>query len=235
MANSVGSVKPIVTDGLVFCVDALDIDSYPGSGTDWNSVVGNNSGSITNAVFDPNGHFVFTSDYVICNNIASTIEDDSTGSIGFWFNFDEADGSNQYDCVFSLGKLSTAWNDNKYGVYINYGTSKLHFGLYSAAGSAGTDYGDALSHSTDYHFTWSSTGKVYINGVEHADISSTRWLDDLSAVDFLFLGAPGLLNNVYDGGQRFRGKLYSFSIYNKALTADEVLQNFNAHKSRFGL
>ena len=121
MANSVGSVKPIVTDGLVFCLDALDIDSYPRSGTDWNSVVGNNSGSITNAVFDSNGHFVFTSDYVICNNIASTIEDDSTGSIGFWFNFDEADSSNQYDCIFSLGKLSTDWNNNKYGVYINYG------------------------------------------------------------------------------------------------------------------
>jgi len=35
--------KPIVTDGLVFCVDAANKESYPGSGTAWNSLKNSNN------------------------------------------------------------------------------------------------------------------------------------------------------------------------------------------------
>jgi hypothetical protein len=36
-------------------------------------------------------------------------------------------------------------------------------------------------------------------------------------------------------GRNFKGSIYSTSIYNRALSATEILQNYNALKSRFNL
>ena len=47
MAFSNGA-KPIVSNGLVFCVDALDKHSYPGSGTTWSDLINSNNGTLTN-------------------------------------------------------------------------------------------------------------------------------------------------------------------------------------------
>jgi hypothetical protein len=38
-----------------------------------------------------------------------------------------------------------------------------------------------------------------------------------------------------NAGQFFTGKISQASIYNRVLTAEEILQNFNSLKSRFGL
>ena len=43
--------KPIVTDGLVLCLDAANPKSYPGSGTTWTDLSGNgNNGTLVNGV-----------------------------------------------------------------------------------------------------------------------------------------------------------------------------------------
>ena len=60
---------PIVTDGLVFYVDAGNSNSYPGSGTTWSDLIGSNDGALTNGpTFDSanGGSIVFdgTNDYV---------------------------------------------------------------------------------------------------------------------------------------------------------------------------
>ena len=57
MANHYGAL-PIVSKGLVFCVDAKDKDSYPGSGTTWTDVVNSRPGTITNSpTFNSSGYF----------------------------------------------------------------------------------------------------------------------------------------------------------------------------------
>ena len=43
-----GGAQPIVTDGLVFAVDAANYESYPGSGTTWTDLAGSNDGTLTN-------------------------------------------------------------------------------------------------------------------------------------------------------------------------------------------
>ena len=46
----------IVTDGLVFAVDAANKKSYPGSGTTWTDLAGSNNGTLTNGpTFDSGG------------------------------------------------------------------------------------------------------------------------------------------------------------------------------------
>ena len=38
----------VIEDGLVFCVDAANINSYPKSGTTWSDLAGSNNGTLTN-------------------------------------------------------------------------------------------------------------------------------------------------------------------------------------------
>ena len=66
---SVKNRNSIVTDGLVFYVDAGNGDSYPGSGTAWSDLVGSNNGTLVNGPTynsTNGGSFVFdgSNDYV---------------------------------------------------------------------------------------------------------------------------------------------------------------------------
>ena len=63
----------IVTEGLVFCYDAGDQISYPGTGTTWTDIVGSSNGTLTNGpTFDTgNGgslKFDGANDYVDTGN-----------------------------------------------------------------------------------------------------------------------------------------------------------------------
>ena len=73
----------IVTDGLIHCTDALDKNSYIGSGTTVNNVIGTSTGTLTNATFNTSGYFTYdgTTDY-ITTNIAPP-----SGKAAPWKNF----------------------------------------------------------------------------------------------------------------------------------------------------
>ena len=79
----------IVTDGLVFCVDAANKRSYPGVGTTWTDLTANkNNGTLTNGpTFDSanGGSIVFdgTNDYVDLGSSLS-ISTSSPFSVEFW-------------------------------------------------------------------------------------------------------------------------------------------------------
>ena len=51
----------------------------------------------------------------------------------------------------------------------------------------------------------------------------------------LQIGGTGVLDfgNIYQGW--LNGKIYSAHVYNRALSASEILQNYNAQKSRYNL
>jgi hypothetical protein len=66
----------------------------------------------------------------------------------------------------------------------------------------------------------------YLNGILQ---SSTA----IGAQSAMQNGAPGIVKN--NCCQLYTGKLASFTVNNKALSTSEILQNYNAQKSRFGL
>ena len=103
----IGSAK-IVTDGLVYSVDASDKNSYPGSGTSWNDLVHENHGTLTNGptlVSDgTSGDYINcdgTNDYIEVGNVAeikqAIIE---TFTISFWVRPNS--GGTGYRCVFGF-------------------------------------------------------------------------------------------------------------------------------------
>jgi hypothetical protein len=73
---------------------------------------------------------------------------------------------------------------------------------------------------------------VYKNGtsIKSSVIVNTNGGQNMSLIDFT-LGTP----NNSKGNFEFVGSIASVQVYNRALTSDEVLQNYNAQKGRFGL
>ena len=91
----------VVTDGLVLALDAANTKSYPGSGTTWRDMSGNNiTGSLTNGptfnsanggsiVFDGTNDSVIMADNSALNTQTPSVEvwikTNATNQNGFWF------------------------------------------------------------------------------------------------------------------------------------------------------
>lgn len=74
-----------------------------------------------------------------------------------------------------------------------------------------------------------STSRMYINGVEIWNASLTGTIPSAT----YYIGTYG--GTIVDDTHNFNGYISVAKIYNRALTAEQVLQNFNASRRRFGL
>ena len=107
--------KKIITDGLVFYMDAANKRCYPGSGTTVNNLIDSNSGTLLNGTAfstNNNGYFDFdgTNDYInFGDSDTYTFGDgstDSTMTVSAWVNIDDASGfsmaSKYFDYAFNI-------------------------------------------------------------------------------------------------------------------------------------
>ena len=76
------------------------------------------------------------------------------------------------------------------------------------------------------------TTQIYLNGVFMGE--NTLGVDtNINLADrFLAIGARNLEGNI---SSYFNGDIANVQIYNRALSASEVTQNFNAQRTRFGV
>ena len=217
----------ITTNGLVLCVDAADKNSYPGSGTAWNDIGGQGyTGTLTNGpTFNSsnNGSIVFdgTDDYVtvltsgLVNNIIS---------MDVWFNLNS---SKLYSAL--MGSNAT----EKYEMLIKSG---LHIEV-SLQASNYMQYSNILSLNTWTNIVVTAVSgtqwKMYKNGVYLGSPTSSVGTWQVSGTSITNFDVGRIRNDVANFG--FSGNISSVKIYNRELTASEILQNYNATKSRFGL
>ena len=218
----------IVTDGLVFCVDAAGKRSYPGTGTVWTDLVGENDGTLTNGpTFSAvnGGSLVFdgTDDYVTTsfgNGDAAT--DPKTYSIWVKPSID-IDVSTAEDVFFAqsfIDGISWRYIGGKF-----FYTDEIVSGIYTTF----TRLPGTFTPGVWYHFALAldgSYGNWYTNG-------SYIRQDAYSAFTFtqnLVIGAQvaGGVNT-----KPLHGGIAMFSVYDRALSATEVLQNYNATRGRF--
>jgi len=233
-----GNGPRIVTDGLVLALDAADRNSYPGSGTTWSDMSGNgNNGTLTNGpTFSSanGGAIVFdgTNDYVLCSNISSSINQNIT--ISSWINFTIFDGIGfsiiqipveqpTVDLTYLYIYRNSFWDNGQLSFLCTY--IKTDNTIATRQHYSSTNY---FKSNTWYNLVamYDSTGrsKFYANGsllVNTApDAQFSRWVSVIGTPYFQYI-----INGLSSGLQ----------IYNKALTDSEILQNYNAQKSRFGL
>jgi hypothetical protein len=209
----------IVTNGLVLNVDAGFTPSYTSSGTTWYDLsYGVNNGVLTNGpTFNSSngGSIVFdgVDDCIVVNSNANILSKTSYTKIS-WFYI-----------TSYLYNIISGGNSGQHAFWLA-GTNKLHAGhngqwstvVSTTSLSLNTWYFGAVTFNT-------STGWVlYVNGVQEATSSSTA---TYTGADEILIGAYGTGSNV------FAGRIAVAQVYNRVLSASEILQNYNAQVSRF--
>jgi hypothetical protein len=207
----------VVTDGLVFLMDAGNVQSYPGSGSTWYDIVGTSDGTITGATYSSNngGYFTFDGNDTVATG-SSIITGNNFWSCSLWI-YPTANGT-----PLLMGNTATSqamllfWDDSGDTIRLGiWGADKL-----TATTSCPKD---AWSH---VGWTWDgTTTKAYINGSAAGTATGFSFNIASTRTD---IGSAGPY-------QFFNGRIPNVGIYNRALSAAEALQNYNAHKSRFGL
>ena len=218
----------IVTNGLVLFLDANNTNSYPGSGTSWYDLSGNgNTGTLTNGpTFNSanGGSIVFdgSDDYVNISN--TSILNNSSQTINIWFLYTSIPGNG----VSVIGKHDSAGSFNGYNMGLYNGTVFCQFknGSGVDAGTLSTVMSDNTWTLITLKFTIGSTLTLYKNGNK----ISTNALSSVSMTSQPI--RIGLSVDTY--WSALPGRVASVQIYSRELSDDEVLQNYNATKSRFG-
>jgi len=206
------------SDKLVFCVDAGNLKSYPGSGTTLYDIGGGNkSAGFSPAVFNSNG-IDFSAN--AAPNFGTTTLDVSSG----------------YTCII-IAKWSNfsggSFHLNQSPMYINFysgNNAKLRWETY--AGNAMRTSASLVANQITYvagTFSGTSTAggsgtaKTYINGS----------LDNTATIN----SGPSVSGNLILGSYagNFSGTIYYFSLHTKEFTSAEISQNFNAIRKRFGI
>ena len=219
----------IVTDGLVLCLDAANNRSYPKSGTTWSDLAGSNNGTLTNGpTFDAGngGSIVFdgSDDYVQTQNVTLS---SSNFTLSCWIKFDSLPS---LGTVFSSSHYyATGYNGN-FLLRTNSGNS-VTFATYD--GKSNEQYITTLysiSINKWYNFAVNGDGtnsSIYVDTDKISSFAQNKVLTDLSNGG-LIIGDDISWNN-----QPLDGKISNVSIYNRALNADEIRQNYEATVGRY--
>lgn len=227
----------IVTDGLVFYVDAANFKSYVSGSTVWNDISKNsNDGTLTNGpTFDSDngGSIVFdgVDDYVNHGDVLNFERTDSF-SIDVW---------TKLDSISTTQILVAKWINKGYEIFfLNPG--KIGWTLANTGGGVNqirvdssnnaVSVGEIFNLCVTYDGSSSTSGmKIYKNGSLLSVSSIYNNLNSsISLVDEFRLGA-----NSSGSPLPLNGNIFNVKIYNKELLSTEVLQNYNATKTRFGL
>ena len=219
----------IITNGLVLALNAADKNSYPGSGTTWTDVSGNgNNGTLTNGPTFSSGSggaivLDGTNDYVSCGNNSSL--QITQGTISTWVRT-TSPGSSFRGIITKQNNYALFTNDGVLVAY-DWGNAQIR--------STGTNIADGTWKNVAMSFTTntgtpSNNAIIYLNG--SAILTTTiKQLNDTVEVQ---LANGGTFASV-QFTQILNGSISIGLIYNRALSATEILQNYNAQKSRFNL
>ena len=218
MGIDIGPIE--TTDGLVLHLDAANTRSYPGSENTVYDLSGSgNTSALTNGptyLSSNLGAFVLdgSNDYILVNSQANILSKTAYTKIAYIYISNFSTANNIISGGFS--GQHAFWMSS---------TDKLHAGH---NGAWNTVVGaTSLSLNTWYFaaVTYSdSTGwKLYLNGRE----------DGTSATTTTFTGNQEIVIGAYSSGNNFTGRISNIQVYNRALTATEIFQNYHATKGRY--
>jgi hypothetical protein len=222
-----GNGPRIVSNGLVLALDASDRNSYPGSGTTWRDMSGNgNNGTLTNGpTFNSanGGNFNFdgTDDYLVTNNFI-TLSSTSNWTIQTWISSKSTSGGTAY-LAFLGGNGDTSnnffffeWHDRIFSRNSVTGNFAFQSGFTPALPLNNTIFLLTLINRSGNLELYSNITKTTVNTALSGNLSFNNIMRQRTGV------SPG-------------GNMYNFNLYNKALSEQEIQQNYNAQKPRFGL
>ena len=243
MSGKVGSITtPIVVDGLVINIDAANRASYPKTGTTWTDTINGNNGTLTNGpAFDSaNGgsiDFDGNDDHVI-TSINQTSFDLNTHTFSIWIKV------NSDDSFEPFGFLNTSFT-TAYRLKINLNDTTdtntpgrvSFFGRGTSSNMFTFDFDPSVNdgnwHNIVFVFSSISTNNVtaYYDGSSVSTSTGFSQSPSMGTTSYPFF--IGAVNNRGSILRPLDGNIANIQIYNRALSASEVLQNYNALKDRF--
>jgi hypothetical protein len=240
----------IVTDGLILYLDAANTKSYVSGSTVWNDIsrTGLNPSLFNGPIFDSNNAGSITLDGSNDNIIINSFPSQSVDHISIFTKpTTTINGAASPRCLILLRKNNIGQNFDDSNWYIAFGAitnqlvneyitiATLATGIVNRR-TAVTDGGSLLAN-TWYNIciNWNGTFyDIYVNGVKRNVVSSTAGhVPRLTNPNCLALGfrtGDAVADNIF-----YNGSYSTVSIYNKSLTDQQILQNYNATKTRFGL
>lgn len=241
---------PIVTSGLTIMLDAGNVISYSGTGTTWKDLTtnGNNMSMVNGMVYNQtNGGELYMDG------------GDEYLQIPPSTNLDNLFSANSFTITVIAKSDNVVYPRSRCPIYVNgtvtnYSSGGPRTGWSAGHGASttsmeircgdGTNFNSGyISHtvqeSTVYHRTFviDRTNGVktsyYVNGVLQGSLDFTNITGSIytgTGSDFV----DGFVFG-YVWGWRFIGGVYNIMVHNRALSANEVQQNFNAQRGRFGI
>lgn len=214
----------IITDGLVFAADAGNLVSYENGDTTTYSLTGSVDGTLTNGVgfnSSSGGYWEFdgVDDYIDIPFNSSLDVDYLTAEV--WIKSDFITGPNTRHYIMS--GCSHRW-----GVIVDEANT-LRWYINTTSGVSELTWVDSLVSQNDWMCITctfdGSSSKIYVNGAEKSSVSHSGTINTANS--------SGRLMDYRGNGYETEGLATNFKIYNRALTAAEVAQNYNANINRF--
>ena len=245
-----GGPYVIRDSSLVLELDAADINSYVGSGTVWNDLTGNSFNATMTGTIAYSGSFPGYFGYISGSNNYFRGNSNLTGSVingvtimswvsmrdiskrGFVFNKYSTGSLPGY--ILEIGTVPGSW------------TNIIRFFARGTSAVASSDYRSAnnvisqntiINVSVTYDYASKITA-IYLNGIplsgsQVGGVQSSVDSDWYKSVVFFSMGSLRESGGVGDYDSPMNQ--YNLIVYSRALSQAEILQNYNAQKSRFGL
>ncbi len=208
----------IVTNGLVMYVDAANTRSYSGSGLTANGLIGGIGGTLVNGTgfgTTNNGFFIFdgSNDHINFGN-SSTLQQTS-GTISAWART-SAPGGSFRGIIAKQGAYGLFYADS---ILVSY------------------DWAAGATRSTGINIvdnTWKNVVLTYQSGVSNGTFIYLNGVSVLTTTITIQSQLANLFGGAEANANQFAScQISSLNMYNRALTAQEVLQNYNATKMRY--
>ena len=227
-SNTIQLISDIITSGLIIYLDASNENSYSGSGSNWYDLTSNgNDGVISGTTFSNDGggslEFGSSSDYVEIGDDPSLDMDNNQMTISYFIEIDRT-GTNWSPAIEKGSGLNNCGTGNL-NYYTWYGNNDLQIDFVGNTNLRGQLY----NATTDDFYTGqfrlititidqSNVVKTYIDGeIKHTLNHNGQVLGPVT-------DGPLVIGKCPDPD----GKIRSLMIYNRALSSDEVYQNYNS-------
>lgn len=223
----------ILSSNLVFCLDAANTKSYPGSGSTWTDLSGRgNNIALANTSFvggsipylDFNGTSSYGYNYSANNPLTG-----NAATIVLWIypNTTQPDGT--YSGMFALGTKDCALG--------NGNGRTLLFSMKSNRALTMAKYCDDSTNGTlaPTANTWSMVSLTKNGATTRFGINGSTFENSSDTGTQNFTGTNLTVGCTDNPGRYFSGRIAHIMLYNTALTDTQLLQNFNALRGRFGI
>lgn len=222
----------VAQDGLVFLIDPLDVNSYSGSGSIVYDVSGNaNHITLTNGpthTTSNSGGFIFdgTNDYGVVNTFTNKPVNQITCSVWMKPTYTVSTGTIRGGGISSSNSMYLGVIDSTDGGL----TSSMHWAVQTSTGARPYNWNGNIPSNQWTYLVGTYDGfvsRAYLNGVEIWSATTSGTIPDAT----YYIGTYG--GTVVDGVHNFKGHISNTQIHSRALTATEILNNYNIQKKRY--